>query len=124
MNEELDDPLEPDAREARQAEKRLLESMEDDAQVAHFRDLLQDERVRDLMWRVLAQCNIYLSTYQRNFGDMALAEGKRQVGLWLLSEICGADPNAEMLMRKKSIAIAYAEAEAKRIARSRPKPRS
>lgn len=119
-----DDPLEPDAREARQAEKRLLDSMAEDQQVAHFRDLLQDERVRDLMWKVLGQCNIYLSTYQRNFGDMALLEGKRQVGLWLLNEICAADPNAEMLMRKKAIAVAYAEAEAKRIARRRPPPRS
>lgn len=124
MTEELDDPLEPDAREARQTERRLLDSMAEDAQLAHFRDLLQDERVRDLMWRVLGQCNIYISTYQRNFGDMALLEGKRQVGLWLLNEICAADPNAEMLMRKKAIAVAFAEAEVKRIARQRPRPQS
>ena len=122
--EEPDDPLDPDAREVRRAEARLLESMGEDAQVAAFRDLLQDERVRDLMWRILGQCNIYQSTYQRNFGDMALLEGKRQVGLWLLNEICVSDPNAEMLMRKKSIAIAFAQEEAKRIARQRPKPRT
>jgi hypothetical protein len=124
VTEELDDPLEPDAREQRLADKRLLESMAEDAQIAVFRDLLQDERVRDLMWRILAECGVYKSTFNRNFGDMALAEGRRQLGLWLLNEVCVSDPNAEMLMRKKSIAVAFAKAEAERIARQRPKPRT
>lgn len=120
MSQEYDE-LDPEGREKEQADARLLESMADDAQMAILRELLQDERVRDLLWRVLGWCNIYESTYQRNFGDMALLEGKRQVGLKLLSEICASDPRAEMLMREKSIAVAFAKEEAKRIARQRPK---
>jgi hypothetical protein len=123
MTEEYD-PLEPEAREERQTEARLLEALDIDAQRAHFRDILQDERVRDLMWAILDKCGIYKSTFQRNFGDMALLEGRRQVGLELLSDICAADPNAEMLMRQKSIAVAFAQAEKARIARQRPKPRT
>ncbi len=118
------DELDPDGREAARAEANLLQSMDADAQRAQFRDILQDVRVRDLLWGILDKCGIYKSTFQRNFGDMALLEGRRQVGLELLSEICAADPNAEMLMRQKAIAVAFAAAEKERIARQRPKPRS
>lgn len=121
MTEQYDE-LDPEGREAEQAEKRLLESMEEDALVANFRDLLQDERVRDLMWRILEKCHVYSSSYERNFGDMAHKEGERNIGLWLLKEICVSDPRAEMLMRQKSLAVAFAKAEAERIARQRPKP--
>lgn len=123
MSQEYDE-LDPEGRDQEREEKRLLEMLDEDAQVAHFRDLLQDERVRDLMWRVLAHCHVYESSYDRNFGDMARKEGERQVGLWLLKEICVCDPRAEMLMRQKAIAVTFAQAEKERIARSRPKPRS
>lgn len=117
-----DDALEPDARDERHAAARLLETMERDVQVAQLREMLQDERLRDFLWRVLGWCNIYSTTYQKNFGDMALLEGKRQLGLKLLNEICEASPDAEMLMRQKAIAVGFAQAQKERSARQRPRP--
>jgi hypothetical protein len=118
------DELDPEARDRKRHAARLIEALDADAQLAHFRDLLQDERVRDLMWRLLVECGIYKSTYQKNFGDMALMEGRRQMGLWLLNEICAADPNAEMLMRRKAVEVAFAQAQTERSTRQRPKPRT
>jgi hypothetical protein len=116
------DELDPEGRDEERTRDRLLESMDGDKQVAELRDLLQDERMRDFLWRVLEQAGIYRSIYQKSHGDMSLLEGKRQMGLWLISVICAADPNAEMLMRQKAIAVAYASEQKERTARQRPKP--
>lgn len=102
----------PDEQQVR--DKQLLETLEDEKRIEALRALLQEERVRDYLWRVLGRCRVYGSTFNRNFGDMAFAEGERNVGLWLLSEILEADPDAEMVMRKKAIAIAHAQAREER----------
>ena len=98
---------------------RLLETATEEQRVEALRALLQDERVRDLLWHILVHCNVYAGVYNRNFGDMALAEGTRQVGLWLLSEICEADPDAEMRMRRKAILLEHARKARERQKRQR-----
>lgn len=107
----MSEPDTTDFGEAAQDEvtrARLLESVKDDERRAALRELLKNEPVRDLLWRIIEHCNVYQAVYQRNFGDMALQEGTRQVGLWLLKEICEADASAEMRMRQKAVAIAHA----------------
>jgi len=112
----LDDELDPlEARDADQAEvrqARLLEELTENEKVKQLARILGSEDVRDYLWRLLCSCNVYSSVANANFGTMSLLEGRRQVGLQLLVEICEADPNAEMLMRRKAIAIA---AEKKRL---------
>lgn len=123
-DEELD-PL--DAREADQAEVRLsrqLEQLTDEQQVHQLARILQSEDVRDYLWRVLCSCNIYASIADNNFGRMSMLEGRRQVGLQLLAEICEADPNAEMAMRKKSIAMVAAKKQADELKQMRRRARS
>lgn len=102
-----EDSVDLDEAQSKVQESRLLEEMDRDGEKAQLAQLLQDETARDFLWRVLSQCNIYQSTYQRNFGDMALLEGKRQVGLWLLNEICEADPLAEIAMKQKANQLAH-----------------
>lgn len=111
----------PDLEEAQQQvhERRLLEELDRDGELGQLRELLTHESLRDFLWRVLGKCHIYESTYQRNFGDMALMEGKRQVGLWLLSEICEADPQAEILMKQKANLLAHAATQKQATARAR-----
>lgn len=111
MTEEPDNPhaLDLDADQQEVQHERLLEALDRTGEVQQLAGLLQTEGVRDLMWRVLARCGIYGTTYSKNFGDMAFAEGRRSVGLWLLSEICEADPQAEMLMRQKANRLAHDE---------------
>lgn len=126
MIEDGDNPeavdLDAAAEEVQKA--RLLEELDRDGQLAQLRELLARESVRDLLWRILGRCGVYSTVYQRNFGDMALLEGKRQIGLWLLSEICEADSEAEMLMRKKANAVAHAAAEKERASREKRRRRS
>lgn len=99
-------------------EKRLLEELDRDGELAQLNELLMAEPLRDFLWRILTRCHLYETTYQRNFGDMALLEGKRHVGLWLLNEICEADPQAEIRMKQKANLLAHAAA-AKQKARRR-----
>lgn len=108
MSEDVNpEALDLDAAHEQVQERRLLEALDRDGEVRQLAGLLQQEAVRDVFWRILAKCSIYQSTYNKNFGDMALAEGKRQVGLWLLAEVCEADASAEMLMRRKAIALEH-----------------
>jgi len=111
-DEELDplDARDADAAEVRQS--RQLEYLNEAEKVRQLARILNQEDVRDYLWRLLCSCNVYSSVANPNFGTMSLLEGRRQVGLQLLAEICEADPSAEMLMRKKAIAIA---AERKRL---------
>jgi hypothetical protein len=116
--EENPDAIDLDAAQTQVQEHRLLEEMDRDGEIAQLNKLLQDEGFRDFMWRVLSRCNIYQTTYQKNFGDMALMEGMRQIGLWLLKEICEADPQAQIVMQQKSNRLAH-EASQKQAANRR-----
>lgn len=113
MTDEPDNPdaLDLDAAQGQVQQTRLLEEMDRDGELGQLGTLLQDEAFRDFLWRVLSKCHIYQSTYQKNFGDMALLEGKRQIGLWLLSEVCEADPGAELAMKDKANRLAHAAAQ-------------
>lgn len=110
MADEDQTPIDETPEEQQVRDRQLLDTLGREKELAVLRDLLQHEPLRDFLWRILAQCRVYGSVYNRNFGDFALAEGGRQIGLWLLSEICEADPTAEMAMRQKSLAIAHAQA--------------
>jgi hypothetical protein len=107
----VSDPLDDDGekRDAAAREARLLEAMDDDAKVANLARLLKDEGMRDFLWEILTHCGIYRSTYNRNMGDMSLAEGIRSVGLWLLSQVAEADPFAESVMKQKANLLAQQE---------------
>jgi hypothetical protein len=120
---EQDNPEAHDFEEAAQEVQvsRVLEALDRQGEIVQLAALLQQEDVRDLLWRLLSHCHLYGSVYNKSFGDMALAEGKRQVGLWLLSEICEADPSAEMKMRQKAISLAHQQAQ-QRVARRRRRP--
>lgn len=109
MNED-EESVDLEGAQLQVQERRLLEELDRAGELAQLNELLQTESLRDFLWRVLSKCHLYESTYQRNFGDMALLEGKRQVGLWLLSEICAADPHAEIRMKQKANLLAHAAA--------------
>jgi len=124
MADELDplDAREEDAIEVRNS--RVLEELDEKAKVAQLNRILQSEDVRDYLWLLLCSCNVYASVANPNFGTMSMLEGRRQVGLQLLVEICEADPNAEMLMRKKSIGLAAQKKSENELKQMRRRARS
>lgn len=111
------------SREEQVRQAQLLEALDREGEVAQLAALLSQEPVRDLLWRVLSRCHIFGSTYSRVFGDMAHAEGQRNIGLWLLSEIGGADPAALMEMQLKANRLAQVQAAGERKKAARRAPR-
>lgn len=119
MADEGDTPLDQTPEEQQVQERRLLESLDREGELTQLKSLLTQEAARDVMWRILSYCKVYSSVFDTNCSRMSLAEGKRQVGLWLLSEICEADPSAEMLIRQKANQLDHDEKRRERERRQR-----
>lgn len=49
-------------------------------------------------WRLLSECQMFHSISRGDPHDMAIASGRRDVGLWLFSELLQANPQAYELM--------------------------
>lgn len=113
------DELDPEEHEAERTKEvrdaQLTEAMDRESEVAQLGLILADENTRDFVWRVLAKCSVFASTYNRAFSDMAYAEGRRSIGLWLLNEIAEANPDALLTMQTKANRLAAQEARARRL---------
>lgn len=122
MNEA--DPLEErEEQTERVKERQLLEQFARSREVTELTALLGGEPMRDFLWRVLSRCNVFKSTWDSNYGRMSLNEGARQVGLWLLTEISEAAPDALLAMQLKSSRQAQsAAAEERRVQEQRTRP--
>lgn len=49
-------------------------------------------------WRLLSECQMFHTTSRGDPHSMAIASGRRDVGLWLLSKLLEANPRAYELM--------------------------
>ena len=119
----MTDPLEErDDAEAEVRTKRMVESMDETALLDQMRALLEEEAVRDLLWRIMGWCGIFTDPMNSNFGHVAYALGKAAIGKKLLAEINLANPEAwrEMQLKAAESAAAAAKAEAlKRLRKGR-----
>lgn len=51
------------------------------------------------LWRLLAACGMFRSSSWKDPMDMAIASGKRDIGLWLISELEEASPDVYLRMK-------------------------
>ncbi len=72
------------ARKARMTRKTELEDM---------RELLNHPAFRRFLWRMLSRFGVFRLSYTGN-SETFFNEGRRNEGLWLISEIASADPQA------------------------------
>lgn len=93
-------------------------------EVAQLRELLQHEAMRDFLWRVLAHTHVFATVFDQNALRMALNEGRRQVGVWLITELNEANPDALMAMQLKAARAASEEARDQREQTARKQRRS
>lgn len=109
----MNDPLEErDDAEREVQTKRVLEAMDEDAQVDQLRRVLESDDARDFLWRVMGWCGIFADPMNSNFGTVAYGLGKAAIGKKLLVEINVANPQAWLAMQLKSAEAAAAASKA------------
>ena len=69
---------------------------------AWLKDILSKEGGRDFIWRLLIQCGVFQTSFTGDAPHTFFNEGKRQIGLWALTEIDEADKSAISLMQEES----------------------
>jgi hypothetical protein len=122
VNEDTDDPIEAAQQEV--AEKRLVEALDREGEIHQLAALLQNEGLRDFLWRVLEKCGIYSEPFDASYGKTGYNLGRGSVGRWLLIEIAEADPDAMVRMQLKSNRLAKQKADERRRESLRRRPRS
>jgi len=60
---------------------------------------------RRVIWDILCSCGIYRSSYSENCNQMAMLEGRRQVGLELLTEIDSNHKELSIKMQREYLAL-------------------
>jgi hypothetical protein len=71
-------------------------------EVEELKRLLSFPANRYFFWRLLGYCNYFSSVSRDNPHDMAIASGRRDVGVWLMKELFEADPKAFTLMQREA----------------------
>src|SRR5574343_400737 len=70
-------------------------------ELADVQELLKHAAGRRYLWRLLGLTGVYQSSFSSDAMQMARSEGRRELGLVVLSDITGADPNAYTTMLKE-----------------------
>ena len=66
-----------------------------------LKDSLSKEGGRDFIWRLLSECGNYHTTWTGDIHSSLIKEGRRQIALWVLTEIHEADPGAYIFMQEE-----------------------
>lgn len=67
-----------------------------------LKEILSKEGGRDFIWRLLIQCGVYDTSFTGDAPHTFFNEGKRQIGLWLLTEIDEADNRSILLIHEEN----------------------
>lgn len=68
---------------------------------------------RAVLYRFLDRCNVWETSFSDESNRMAFNEGQRNVGLWLLAELGGVNPDALSQMTKEALQMMNQRAEPK-----------
>jgi len=68
-----------------------------------MRALLKTYGGRAFCWRVLSRCGIYEENLCADVLPMAKREGKRAIGIWLLTELLTAEPSIYTQMQVEAV---------------------
>ena len=67
-----------------------------------LKDVLSRPGGRDFIWRLLIQCGVYDTSFTGDAPHTFFNEGKRQIGLWVLTEIDAADNRSILLIHEEN----------------------
>jgi hypothetical protein len=94
MSGETDDPVE--VKRKRKAFKLWREQCD-----AEIQELVGTAGGAYFIWRVLQECGLYTSPDSLEASALALHEGKRQVGLWVLEELMNINESLYQRVRNE-----------------------
>jgi len=97
------DPLDTRATDKTRADNDLRAKIARDAEEADVRWLMSNKRGRRIVWRLLDAAGVFRSSFNTNAAQMAFAEGNRNYGLRMLSQIHALCPDQYPTMMKEAI---------------------
>jgi len=82
---------------------RKKQNIREELELKDMKDLLATHFGKRILWRYLAFCKIFESSFTVDPNITSFNEGKRDVGLKMLADISEADPGAfvEMMLANK-----------------------
>lgn len=83
------------------SDRKNVHKTKKDQDREYLRAILSTLGGRSFLWRLLAECGVYKSSFTGN-STTFFNEGKRNIGLWLLEEIYNSDPTAYGKMRHEA----------------------
>lgn len=85
-----------------QVEKKTKRaSLKEQHERENLRKTVETYEGRAVVWRILERCGIYSASFMGD-GYTEFREGKRSIGLWILTELHAYDPNVYLKMQAEA----------------------
>lgn len=95
------DPTDIAAQEQEQERQQALLTHARRVELDDLRWMIAHKQGRRILWRLLERTGLYRSSFNTNGMTMAMNEGQRNLGLFLLAELMDAAPDAYAQMLKE-----------------------
>ena len=95
-------PLDTRATDKARADNDLRAKIARESEEADVRWLMSNKRGRRIVWRLLDVAGVFRSSFNTNAAQMAFAEGNRNYGLRMLSQIHALCPDQYPVMMKEA----------------------
>lgn len=98
----MTDYLSDEEQEALLAEEAKKQKLRRDNELNDLRLICETDHGRRFIWRLLEQAGVWRSTYTGEALSAAFAEGKRNTGLMVFSDVMEACPDQYLAMAKEA----------------------
>ncbi len=97
------DEVKPDVGDVEYVKRSKAVKKLDDAQKREiFKKCLQDYGFREIVWDILSECGVYTVSWQGEVNQTLFNEGKRKIGISLLTRVMEADEQAYIKMQREA----------------------
>lgn len=97
------DPFDLSEQEAQAEAQKTRERLDSEQRIADWKWLLSNKRGRRLIWALLEETGMYHPSFTGNANQTFFNEGKRNIGLLVMSQVMSAAPEryVEMIQEHK-----------------------
>lgn len=87
--------------DSKNAEIRKEQEKRRSREIDDLQKVLRSPEGRRFVWRVLSEAGVFKASFSLNSMQTSFNEGKRDVGIWLMSDVDRAEPNAYAQMQRE-----------------------